>query len=482
MKWIGQHIVDLIARFRGGVYLEGLTSTSETNVLVVDSTGLVSKTTTFGSLSELEADIALVPNAANAFHTLHSDGSSEHLTTITQLAAKLSSGAEFTGASGVLGLGVSQPTITTLGGVTTLGATGVNTVIASDDVQMYNPVNDGNPQFSIGSSDAERFVLWPSYDSGTQLLKYVRFETYTASTTENDGRFLFSVDEVAILGINDHGLDFITNKGIAINGTDILTDSSGTATLSNIDALDATTIATFETAMESNLDTLSSLTTVGTIGTGEWRGTAISQTYLTGQSGTNTGDETLSSINALDITEVGTISSGQWRGTAIASAYIADDAVTFAKAVGVTPNVFGTYIKLIPSDFVANDDAGSNTRLGIGYVDTAGEADYGMRVSHNNTELFAFVSIPEGMKATHVEVFGRRAKAVEVFEVQINASTMTSKGTGTSGIPSQTIGDEEFALSSEVTSTATNLLAIEVTVTSNSADKVYGGRVKIAAV
>ena len=141
---------------------------------------------------------------------------------------------------------------------------------------------------------------------------------------------------------------------------------------------------------------------------------------------------------------------------------------------------YRNYIKLIPSDFVANDDGG-NTRLGIGYVDTAGEADYGMRVSHNDTELFAFVSIPEGMKATHVEVFGRRAKAVEVFEVQINASTLTSKGTGTCGIAGQALGDEEFAITN-VESTATNLLAIEVTVTSNSADKVYGGRVKIAAI
>lgn len=147
---------------------------------------------------------------------------------------------------------------------------------------------------------------------------------------------------------------------------------------------------------------------------------------------------------------------------------------------GMGTSHHGNYIKLIPSDFVANDDGG-NTRFGIGYVDTAGEADYGMRVSHNDTELFAFVSIPEGMKATHVEVFGRRAKAVEVFEVQINASTLVSKGTGTCGIPAQALGDEEFAIT-EVNSTATNLLAIEVTVTSNSADKVYGGRVKIAAV
>ncbi|MDP6584026.1 MAG: hypothetical protein QF535_05175, partial [Anaerolineales bacterium] len=35
------------------------------------------------------------------------------------------------------------------------------------------------------------------------------------------------------------------------------------------------------------------ITSVGTIGTGVWNGTAINQTYLVGQSGTNTGDQTL---------------------------------------------------------------------------------------------------------------------------------------------------------------------------------------------
>ena len=45
MKWIGQHIYDLVSRFRSDVYLEDLSTTTETNVLVVDSDGKVSKTT-----------------------------------------------------------------------------------------------------------------------------------------------------------------------------------------------------------------------------------------------------------------------------------------------------------------------------------------------------------------------------------------------------------------------------------------------------
>jgi len=71
--------------------------------------------------------------------------------------------------------------------------------------------------------------------------------------------------------------------------------------------------------------TQANITTVGTIGTGVWQGTAISTTYLSGQSGTNTGDETKARINALDITELGTISSGVWNGSVIASAYLDSD-------------------------------------------------------------------------------------------------------------------------------------------------------------
>ena len=46
MKWIGQHIWDFISRFRNDVYLENLSTTTETNILVVDSSGKVSKNTT----------------------------------------------------------------------------------------------------------------------------------------------------------------------------------------------------------------------------------------------------------------------------------------------------------------------------------------------------------------------------------------------------------------------------------------------------
>jgi len=60
------------------------------------------------------------------------------------------------------------------------------------------------------------------------------------------------------------GMDIAASDSYAVAGTDILSDSSGTMTLSNVDALDSTTEATIETA----IDTLSNLTTTGALGSG----------------------------------------------------------------------------------------------------------------------------------------------------------------------------------------------------------------------
>ena len=125
-----------------------------------------------------------------------------------------------------------------------------NAVDFSEDVTFYQPVNNADPQISIGSSDDERLQIEIFYQgTTTQSLQQAVFRTKTESGTANDGMFTFSVDEAAILDFKDAGIDLRTGMGIAINGADILTDSSGTATLSNIDALDATTISTFNAAL-----------------------------------------------------------------------------------------------------------------------------------------------------------------------------------------------------------------------------------------
>jgi hypothetical protein len=186
---------------------------------------------------------------------------------------------------------------------------------------------------------------------------------------------------------------------------------------------------------------------VGTIDTGVWNGTAIAHDYI--------GADAIENTNIAD--------------DAVETAHIGDDQVTFAKVLGVASNIFGNVIKLIPSDFMANDDGG-NTKFGIGYVETAGTG-YGMRVANNATELYAFVSIPQGMKATAVVVYDKNNLAVAVFEAQINATTMAALETGNC--------NTGFTIT-DTNSTATNFLVIQVTTTSATNDKIYGGAVTIA--
>ena len=88
----------------------------------------------------------------------------------------------------------------------------------------------------------------------------------------------------------------------------------------------------------------SNVTTLGTIATGTWNGDIIAEAYLQNQSGTNTGDETQASINALGITEVGTIATGTWNGDIIAEAYLqnqsgtntGDETQSSINALGIT--------------------------------------------------------------------------------------------------------------------------------------------------
>ena len=144
------------------------------------------------------------------------------------------------------------------------------------DMTLYHAANNANPTISLGSSAAERLEIQAHYNSGAQTLMAADFATYTDSGTAHDGKFRFYVDEVNTFQIKDSLINIMESGKLQIGSIDILTDSSGTTTLNNIDALDATT----ESTIESAIDTLSNLTTVGTIGTGVWQGTAIASAYL----------------------------------------------------------------------------------------------------------------------------------------------------------------------------------------------------------
>ena len=135
---------------------------------------------------------------------------------------------------------------------------------------------------------------------------------------------------------------FAESTSVKCGSNAILSDSSGTMTLSNIDALDATTEATIESA----IDTLSNLTSVGTISTGTWQGTAIAQAYIANDA-----------INWDKIAD-DAINSEHYTDGSIDTAHIADDQVTLAKMAG-----------LARGKIIYGDASGNPAALAVGNAD-----------------------------------------------------------------------------------------------------------------
>lgn len=82
MKWIGQHIWDFVSRFRGDVYIENLSTTTETNVLVIDSDNKVSKNT----IEDLHHDTSSQASVDNSGRTYIQDVTLDtygHVTSLT---------------------------------------------------------------------------------------------------------------------------------------------------------------------------------------------------------------------------------------------------------------------------------------------------------------------------------------------------------------------------------------------------------------
>lgn len=89
--------------------------------------------------------------------------------------------------------------------------------------------------------------------------------------------------------------------GIANNAASTLTISGAFATTLTVTNTTSVTLPTSGTLVNSAVATLSSLTSIGTIGTGVWQGTAITDTYISSSSTWNSkqaGDATLTALAA----------------------------------------------------------------------------------------------------------------------------------------------------------------------------------------
>ena len=142
---------------------------------------------------------------------------------------------------------------------------------------------------------------------------------------------------------------------------------------------------------------------------------------------------------------------------------------------GMGARHYGNIIKILPQDFMKNDDSSGNA---LNYKDGA---TAGVQVDNNSLETICFVAIPEGMKATHVDMYGSANFGVIVHEESISSNVAWSGGSAATDLAGGSgVCNTQIDLSADVISTETNMLAIKVTVTAVS-HRVWGGLVTIAA-
>ena len=176
-----------------------------------------------------------------------------------------------TATSGVpisIGHTTSETTVndnmTVTGNLTVAGTT---TTVNSTTVSIADPV------FEIGASGSDDNLdrgLKMKYNNSGAKIAFMGYD-------DSDGKFAMIADATDSSSVFSGTAGTLKanietgNTGVTVGSSVPFSDSSGTLTLQNVDAIDATTEATIEAA----IDTLSNLTTVGTIGSGTWEGTTV---------------------------------------------------------------------------------------------------------------------------------------------------------------------------------------------------------------
>ena len=125
-----------------------------------------------------------------------------------------------------------------------------------------------------------------------------------------------------------------------------------------------------------------------------------------------------------------------------------------------------TIVKILPTDFVAND-GGRPVQI---EDDSIGSNEL-FAFSHSDFDMYAYIEIPYGMTATHAKIFGSNTgENFTVYEASIVNKTIAAKCSATA--------IESEADITDVPWTDSNYLVILIT-SAGATDEIHGGYVKI---
>ena len=136
-------------------------------------------------------------------------------------------------------------------------------------------------------------------------------------------------------------------------------------------------------------------------------------------------------------------------------------------AVGAAGGVYGDTIKILPTDFMGNDDASLERTV----IEDDVRGKLGVRVASSSQEVFAAVTIPEGKRVIGYGVYANSKVTTYLNGVNLITGVMSELASGFS--------NEIINPRNPYDSTSTNYVAIKVMTTSTS-QIIYGAVIIIA--
>ena len=136
-------------------------------------------------------------------------------------------------------------------------------------------------------------------------------------------------------------------------------------------------------------------------------------------------------------------------------------------ADGAAGGVYGNTIKILPTDFMGNDDASLERTV----IEDDIRGKLAVRVASSSQEIFAAVTIPEGKSVTSYSVYTNSVLTTYLNTVNLTTGVMSQLATGNS--------NQNINLSNRHSSTSTNYVAIKVMTTTTS-QLIYGATITIS--
>jgi len=483
MKWIGQQIYDQISRFRNDVYLESISSgtIASGGNLGLDSNNKIVKaaassggisydgSTANGVLTFKDADEATVEaNLTFDGSTLAVTGNLSISGDITSVGDDINVGDDIvhTSAGGKI-----RFEGTAGGGSEGLlykdsGGTNRNALFfpGSDVVAIANRASNGIVEIRANTSSAgSGGEVTAATFTDTELTLSGNLDLKDTTNDANGSILSFTKDKGAAAADGD---DIGT---IMFQGDNAAQELSRYASIvAEISEADDTDEAGKLTLNVAESDGSTAALSPGLILEGEHATDGqVDVTIANGSASTTTvaGDLSITTGLILDSVDVTTIQTSSEsfadNDTSLMTSAAIDDAILKGGS--------STIIKILPNDFLSNEDGGVNKS------EQYDDNNFGVRTTHHNAELFAFVDIPIGKTATSVIIYGSdTGNAVDVFEADINAGALTDKTPGGGCVVGSACDI------TDVVADATNYLVIRVTTTHYVNDIVYGGAVTIA--